>query len=61
MSWRKWNIRAELEGVEVKPYVKPKINLDVSCGERDFDFRGLWNPAPFDALKRCLPLMSKQV
>ena len=30
MSWRKWNIRAELEGAELKPYEKPKINLDVS-------------------------------
>ena len=30
MSWRKWNIRAEMEGVDLKPYVKPKINLDVS-------------------------------
>ena len=29
MSWRKWNIRAELEGTELKPYEKPKINLDV--------------------------------
>ena len=30
MSWRKWNIRAELEGAELKPHEKPKINLDVS-------------------------------
>jgi len=37
MSWRKWNIRAELDGVEVKPHVKPKINLDVLAAQHGPD------------------------
>jgi len=50
MSWRKWNIRAELEGVEVKPYEKPKINLDILASQHGpnafkSDYRPLKAPA----------------
>jgi len=49
MSWRKWNIRAELEGVELKPYEKPKINLDVLAAQHGpnafkTDYRALNKP-----------------
>jgi len=49
MSWRKWNLRAELEGTVLKPYEKPKINLDVLSaqhGPNNFrsDYCGLNKP-----------------
>jgi len=51
MSWRKWNIRAELEGAELKPYEKPKINLDVLASQHGpnafkSDYQALNAPPP---------------